>query len=86
MATAKQKTHKDGSVSYEIRVSLGRDLNNKQILKYHTGTPEPAMTQRQIEKALEREKVLFEEKCRSGYVLDTATKFADYAEKWLENP
>jgi len=42
------------------------------------------MTAKQIEKALEREKVLFEEKCRSGYVLDTATKFADFAERWLE--
>ena len=81
MATVKQKTRKDGSTSYEIRVSLGRDINNKQILKYHTWTPEPAMTPKQIEKALEREKVLFEERCRSGHVLDTATKFADFAEE-----
>ena len=84
MATVKKRTNKDGSASYEIRVSLGRDINNKQILKYHTWTPEPAMTAKQIERALEREKVLFEERCRSGYVLDTATKFVDFAEKWLE--
>ena len=84
MATVKKRTNKDGSASYEIRVSLGRDINNKQILKYHTWIPEPAMTERQVEKALEREAVLFEEKCRSGQVLDTATKFAEFAEKWLE--
>jgi len=84
VATVKSRKNKDGSVSYEIRVSLGRDINDKQILKYHTWTPEPTMTAKQIEKALEREKVLFEEKFRSGYVLDTATKFADFAERWLE--
>jgi integrase len=85
MATAKPRKNKDGSIiSYEIRVSLGRDMNGKQILKYHTWTPEPAMTQRQIDKALEREKVLFEERCRRGYVLDTSTKFADFAARWLE--
>ena len=84
MATIKSRKNKDGSTSYEIRVSLGRDINDKQILKYHTWMPEPAMTPRQIEKALEREKVMFEERCRSGHVLDTATKFADFADQWLK--
>ena len=84
MATIKKKTLKDGSCSYEIRVSLGRDINGKQILKYRTWTPEPKMTPKQIEKALEREKVMFEEQCRTGKVLDTNTKFADFAEQWLE--
>ncbi len=54
MATVKTRTNKDGSVIYEIRVSLGRDIHGKQILKYQTWTPEPAMTAKQIEKALER--------------------------------
>lgn len=84
MATVKPRTHKDGSISYEIRVSLGRDINGKQIMKYHTWEPPKGMTPRLIEKALEREKVLFEEKCRNGYVLDTSTKFADFANNWLE--
>ena len=83
MATVKEITNKNGSVSYEIRVSLGRDINGKQILKYHTWTPEPGMTPRKIENALEREKVVFEDKCRSGQVLDTKTRFADFAEYWL---
>jgi len=84
MATTKQRTLKDGSVSYEIRVSLGRDIAGKQILKYHTWTPTPNMKPRQIEKALEREKVLFEEKCRSGKVLDTSIKFAEFAARWMD--
>lgn len=84
MATTKKRAHKDGSVSFEIRVSLGRDINGKQILKYHTWTPSPGMKPRQIEKALEREEVLFEEKCRTGKVLDTSAKFADFAARWLD--
>ena len=84
MATIKKKTLKDGSNSYEIRVSLGRDINGKQILKYKTWIPEPRMTPKQIEKALEREKVMFEEQCRTGKILDTQTKFADFAMQWLE--
>ena len=85
MATVKEKTHKGGSISYEIRVSLGRDLSGKQVMKYHTWEPSPGMTAKQVEKALEREKVLFEERCRSGQVLDTSTKFAEFAEIWLDS-
>jgi hypothetical protein len=85
MATIKPRTNKYGSIiSYEIRVSLGRDIHGKQIFKYMSWTPEPAMKPKQIEKELERQKVLFEERCRSGKVLDTSTKFADFAEMWLE--
>ncbi len=84
MATTKTHTNKNGSVSYEIRVSLGRDLNKKQKLKYKTWTPAPGMTARQVEKELERQKVLFEERCRKGQVLDTQTKFADFADIWLD--
>lgn len=84
MASIKKKAHKDGSASYEIRVSMGRDINDKQIFKYFTWKPEPDMTARQIERELERQAVLFEERCRSGKVLDTSTKFADFAGKWLE--
>ena len=85
MATIKPRKNKDGSViSYEIRVSLGRDINNKQILKYCTWESAKGMTTKQIEKELERQKVLFEEKCRSGQVLDTNTNFADFAQMWLD--
>ena len=84
MATVKAKINKNDSRSFEIRVSLGRDLNGKQLLKYYTWSPPPGMTQRQIDKALKRETILFEEKCRTGQVLDTSTKFADFAQLWLE--
>lgn len=78
MATIKQRGD-----SYKITVSCGYDLNGKQIRRHLTWTPEPGMTKRQIQKELERQAVLFEEKCRNGQVLDGNIKFADFAEKWL---
>lgn len=84
MATTKKRTHKDGFASYEIRVSMGRDINGKQIFKYATWEPEPSMTDRQIVRELDRQRVLFEEECRRGEFLDSSVKFADFASQWLE--
>lgn len=78
MATIKQRGD-----SYKITVSCGYDLNGKQIRRHLTWTPEPGMTKRQIQKELDRQAVLFEEKCRNGQVLDGNIKFVDFAEKWF---
>ena len=43
------------------------------------------MTAKQVAKELERQKVLFEERCRTGQVLDGSIRFADFAEKWFED-
>jgi len=85
MASVKKHIAKDGTVTYYIRSFDGRDINGKQIEKTMKWSPEPGMTERQIEKEIERLKVLFDEKVKKGFVLDGSTKFADYAEKWLDN-
>jgi Site-specific recombinase XerD len=69
--------------SYIIRVSCGYDSKGKQIEKYMTWKPSAGMTQKQVDKELERQKVLFEEKCLNGSVLNSSIKFADFAEYWL---
>ena len=71
--------------SYKIVVSCGYDLNGKQIRRSMTWTPEPGLTRRQMEKELDRQAVLFEEKCHNGQVLDGNIKFADFAEKWFKD-
>ena len=78
MATIKQRGN-----SYKITVSCGYDLDGKQIRRHLTWTPEPGMTKRQLQKELDRQAVLFEEKCRNGQVLDGNIKFAEFAEKWF---
>ena len=71
--------------TYKITVSCGYDINGKQLRRHTTWTPEPGMTKRQIEKELDRQKVLFEERCRTGQVLDGNIKFAEFAERWFQD-
>ena len=71
--------------TYRITVSAGYDLNGKQIKRKFTWKPEPKMTKRQLERELRRQVVLFEEKCRTGQVLDGNIRFADWAEKWISD-
>ncbi|MFY9175139.1 MAG: tyrosine-type recombinase/integrase [Peptococcia bacterium] len=85
MATHKKHVSKSGEVSYYIRSFDGRDINGKQIEKTMTWKPAPGMTERQIEKELERQKVLFDEKVKKGFILDGATRFVDYANVWMKN-
>lgn len=75
-------TQKRGD-GYRITVSCGYDLTGKQIRRTTTWKPEPGMTARQIEKELARQAVLFEEKCKTGQVLDGNVKLADFAERWF---
>ncbi len=70
--------------SYRFTVSAGYDLNGKQIKKYMTWKPEPGMTKKQIEKELNRQAVMFEEKVASGVYLDGNVKFADFVERWFK--
>ncbi len=71
--------------TYRIRVSCGYDINGKQLTKSTTWDPEPGMTKKQIEKELQRQTVLFEEKCRTGQFLDGSIKFAEFAEQWFRD-
>ncbi len=71
--------------NYEISVSCGYDLTGRQIRRTMTYKPEPNMTEKQIEKEVHRQAVLFEEKCQSGQVLSGNIRFADFADMWFEN-
>ncbi len=69
--------------SYSIRVSCGYDSKGKQVIQSMTWKPEPKMTQKQIEKELNRQAVMFEEACNHGYQ-SKAVKFEVFAEEWFE--
>lgn len=71
--------------SYRITVSAGYDLQGKQIKKRMTWTPADSMTEKQIEKELKRQAVLFEERCQNGQYIDSSIRFADFAEIWLSD-
>ena len=71
--------------SYLISVSCGYDLTGKQIRRTMTYKPDSGMTQKQIEKELQRQAVLFEEQCAKGQVLDGNIKLADFIELYFDN-
>ena len=71
--------------TYQIRVSCGYDSNGRQIEKSIAWKPAKGMTKKQIEKELERQKVLFEEKCMTGQFLDGNITFAEFAERWFKD-
>lgn len=71
--------------TYRITVSNGYDAKGKQIRKSMTWEPAPGMTKRQIEKELDRQAVLFEEKVKSGQYMDGNVRFQDFAERWFED-
>lgn len=85
MATVKKHIAKNGSVTYYIRCYDGYDSKGKQIEHSTKWKPDPNMTPKQIEKELQRHVVLFEESIKKGTNFDSDTRFAEYAEKWLEN-
>ena len=49
-----------------------------------TYKPAPNMTAKQIEKELNRQATLFEEKCKTGFVLDNKQTFSEYAQYVIE--
>ena len=67
---------------FKITVSQGTDCNGKKIREYMTWIPEPGMTDRQIEKEVHRQAVLFEEKVRSGTTVNSNIRFKEFADKY----
>ncbi len=70
--------------AYQIRVSAGYDIHGKQIIKTKTFKPSEDMTPKQIEKELNRQATLFEEKVKSGLVGNDRQMFSDYCRYVLE--
>lgn len=78
MATIEKYTGKDG-VTYRISVSAGIDTQGKRIRHRMNYKPTPGMTERQIQKAVQRAAADFERSIEQGYVLDNKQTFAEYA-------
>lgn len=69
--------------TYQIRVSCGYDTSGNQVIQTTTWKPEPNMTARQIEKEVQKQAMLFEEKCLKGQITANV-KFETFAEQWFE--
>lgn len=85
MANIKKHISKSGKVTYYIRAFDGYDSKGEQIVRSMTWKPPENLTPKQIEKELQRQIIIFEESVKKGTCFDSNTRFAEYAEIWLEN-
>ena len=69
--------------TYRIRSYCGYDANGKQVIRSTTWKPTPGMTPKQIEKEVQRQGVLFDEKC-SGQGWGGSVKFETFCKQWFE--
>lgn len=83
MATIQKRKNKSGELSFLIRVSLGYDNQNRQLIKSMTYKPEKELTERQAIKEANRQAVLFEDKCQVYSLSNRRVKFQTLAEEWL---
>lgn len=70
--------------SYLIRASVGYTVDGKQVRPSMTWRPEPGMTERQIQKELNRQMVLFEESCHGAVRGDGHIKFQRFSDEWMK--
>lgn len=69
--------------SYQIRVSCGLRVDGSQVIQTRTWKPDPNLTERQVEKELAKQVMLFEDQCFKGHVTANI-KFETFAERWFE--
>ncbi|WP_372997424.1 tyrosine recombinase XerC [Lutispora sp.] len=77
---------KRSECSYRITVSAGYNSDGKQIKKHKTINLDPKLTEKQKEKELDRQSVLFQEEVERGTYLDAdKLTFKQFIEKWLKD-
>ena len=74
MANIKRIEGRTG-ISFQITVTQGRDISGKQVRHYRTWKPEGKMTERQMQKAVERAAADFEREIEQGYQTTIARRF-----------
>lgn len=83
MATIRKREGKKG-VSYLIRSSCGYTADGRQVVANMTWKPDPGMSERQIEKELTRQAVLFDERCAAQGAGSGNIKFEEFARQWMK--
>lgn len=70
--------------SYRIKSFCGYTTDGKQVVKSMTWTPPAGMTNKQVEKELNRQMVLFDEECSGAALRDGHIKLQAFAEQWFQ--
>ncbi len=67
--------------AYTIRISAGYDSAGRQIRRNFTWAPEPGMTERQIQKELQRQAVRLEDLASSGRLIESTARFDTFSDR-----
>lgn len=86
MASITPRKNKHGeTISYTIRVYRGYDINGNRLKPYTmTWKPDSGMTDRQIQKELQRQAHEFEKQCENGEAATSNIKLGDFCTQYLE--
>ncbi|MGN0599211.1 MAG: tyrosine-type recombinase/integrase [Oscillospiraceae bacterium] len=86
MANITPRKNKDGSTSYLIRVYVDENNEGKQKVKSMTWKPPANMSDKKVQKELQKTAALFEEQVKKGLIaFDCNTTFAEYSTEWLKH-
>ncbi len=82
----KRKNKAGETISYRIRVARGYDSEGNKLKPYEkTWKPSPGMMEKQMEKEVQRQALLFEEHCKTGLAGDaTRITLAEFVPVYLE--
>ncbi len=71
--------------SYQITVSCGYDIKGKKLLETTTYTPDPTLTPKRREKAVQEFAQQFETKVRNGSIMSgNKITLKEFSERWIE--
>lgn len=70
--------------TYTFTVSMGMDMNGKQIRKTTTYKPPEGITQKKADKLAKEEYINFKNHCKGNYTLNENMRFKDLAEEYLK--
>lgn len=83
MASIKERKGKTGT-SYQITVSCGYDINGRKITETTTYKPDPALTPKKRQKAVEEFAREFEAKIQNGAAMDgRKITLKEFADRWI---
>jgi len=84
MASIEKRISKNGERTYHITICAGYGLDGKKIRRRTTYKPDANMSDKQADKAAQKEAFRFEQQLEQGYVMDDNRRFQEYAEYVLE--
>ena len=84
MASIEKRIGKNGELSYRITVCGGFDSEGNRIRTRMNYTPDRGLSEKQADKAAQKQAFQFEQQIDSGYALDDNRTFAEYSEYVLE--